>query len=347
MPRSPWSAKSSVKRLLGLIKAANVEYTTMNKLVIRALNKMRRLTAGEVQAPDHGSTLPVDSREQDAGDLIREKLLGERPCMITRFGHTELKVCVRHWRRRKGFARNAWRYVAGRQGPFWWNTDIREAVKYMGFFPCTDETLARFSDRYIRDLGEIDVLGTWLRDEAELKDHFAAAKVVPLEDLEPFFHRSPWTTALEGRTVLAIHPFESSIQKQYARRSRLFSDPRILPDFKLKTFKAVQSIGGDGGEFKDWFGALDWMCKRIQEIEFDVALIGAGAYGLPLAAFVKRLGRKAVHLGGATQLLFGIRGKRWEQWPSYQKLFNENWSRPLQEETPACHQLVDEGKSYW
>jgi hypothetical protein len=36
-----------------------------------------------------------------------------------------------------------------------------------------------------------------------------------------------------------------------------------------------------------------------------------------------------VHLGGATQRLFGIRGKRWDERPFFQNLYNEHWTRPL------------------
>ena len=50
----------------------------------------------------------------------------------------------------------------------------------------------------------------------------------------------------------------------------------------------------------------------MEEI-FDVAIIGCGAYGMPLAAMLKQAGKQAIHLGGATQLLFGIKGKRWEE----------------------------------
>ena len=77
-----------------------------------------------------------------------------------------------------------------------------------------------------------------------------------------------------------------------------------------------------------------------------MAIIGAGAYGLPLAAHVKRLGKKAVHLGGATQILFGIRGKRWDEMPFFQKLYNEHWVRPLPSEVPKDYQRV-EGGCYW
>ena len=54
----------------------------------------------------------------------------------------------------------------------------------------------------------------------------------------------------------------------------------------------------------------------LDKQDYDICLIGAGAYGFPLAAHVKRKGKKAIHLGGALQLLFGVKGKRWED-PNY------------------------------
>jgi hypothetical protein len=110
----------------------------------------------------------------------------------------------------------------------------------------------------------------------------------------------------------------------------------------------VQSIAGNQCGFPTWFDALEHMRAQIAATEFDVAIIGAGAYGLPLAASVKRMGRQAVHLGGATQLLFGIRGRRWEvESPDdIAPLFNEHWVRPSVEETPENRELV-EGGCYW
>jgi phytoene dehydrogenase-like protein len=88
------------------------------------------------------------------------------------------------------------------------------------------------------------------------------------------------------------------------------------------------------------------MCAQINALDFDVAIIGAGAYGLPLAAHIKRLGKKAIQLGGATQILFGIRGRRWDRMPFFQGLYNEHWVRPLPEETPLNFQSVEDG-CYW
>ena len=70
------------------------------------------------------------------------------------------------------------------------------------------------------------------------------------------------------------------------------------------------------------------------------------SYGLPLAAAICAMGRPALHLGGALQLLFGIRGRRWEAMPPFAALMNEAWSRPLPAETPAAAGQVD-GGCYW
>jgi hypothetical protein len=84
-------------------------------------------------------------------------------------------------------------------------------------------------------------------------------------------------------------------------------------------------------------------------IDFDICLIGAGAYGLPLAYFAKTIGKQAIHLGGVTQILFGIKGRRWEKddyADSTAKMFNEHWIRPMESETPALKDRVENG-CYW
>ena len=67
-------------------------------------------------------------------------------------------------------------------------------------------------------------------------------------------------------------------------------------------------------------------------------------------------GGQAVHLGGALQLLFGLRGRRWED-PAYGadpgapkydyfRLFNDAWMRPERAET-VSHASRVEGGCYW
>ena len=167
--------------------------------------------------------------------------------------------------------------------------------------------------------------------------------------LEPYYHENPWSEALAGKVVLVIHPFADAITKQYEQnRAKLFADSKILPTFILKTIKAVQSIADNKQQtpFKDWFEAHSHMCNQINATDFDVAIIGAGAYGLPLASHVKSLGKQAIHMCGATQILFGVFGSRWETNPIINGFQNAHWIRPSADETPKGAGKV-ENACYW
>jgi hypothetical protein len=97
--------------------------------------------------------------------------------------------------------------------------------------------------------------------------------------------------------------------------------------------------------YRDWSEGVDRLTEEALKHEFDLALVGAGAWSLPLLANLKRAGKKGLHLGGATQLVFGIKGRRWDQEGWYMP-YNEAWVRPLPEETPAGCMQKEKG-CYW
>lgn len=200
-----------------------------------------------------------------------------------------------------------------------------------------------------------DIFGTWsggLSFEHYFIDRFAHTNLI-LTELD-FFRPQvesalPFSYAFKDATVLVIHPFEETIRSQYQNYDKLFANKKILPSFNLKTFKAIQTINKEiDTRFATWFEALDWMTQEINKISFDIALIGCGAYGFPLAARIKNMGKIAIHCGGATQLFFGIKGKRWEEEQKElgSKLFNNYWVRPNEKET--IKNISDiEGGCYW
>lgn len=290
-----------------------------------------------------------DYTGQSASDYIKEVLSRPRPCMICRFGFTELQCVLTylHIVQPESFASKCLGFLCDRKGYFWWDEAITKPIyELSGVFPPTANLLSRFAQLFLQDCREIDVLGSWLQSECEVQSFYPQAKTVMIEDLEPYFHQNPWSEVLAGRKVLVIHPFVASIENQYRKRKHLFRDERVLPEFELITLRAVQSLALNPVPFDDWFEAFDSMCEQINKIDFEVAIIGAGAYGFPLAAFIKRSGRQAIHLGGAVQILFGIRGARWDAEPVISKLYNEHWVRPLPMETPPEYKRVENG-CYW
>ena len=122
----------------------------------------------------------------------------------------------------------------------------------------------------------------------------------------------------------------------------------MLPQFAdLLTVQAVQSIAGNKTGHADWFAALEDMKQQMSALDYDVALIVCGAYGMHLAVHAKRMGRIGIHTAGWTQMLFGIYGNRWlHDEPQFAHFINPHWVRPSAAETPANAQSIENG-CYW
>lgn len=281
--------------------------------------------------------------KDEANLLIRDLISINRPFLVSRFGSVELKVVLRSLNRRnRDWLEKLYGLLAMQESPIWVPWEHRKAKNAAGFFSVDRKSTESFASLYLHASQNIDVLGSWVPGENQLSTFLKASRVTTLDGINPIGAAHPWTTALEGKKVLVIHPFARSVESQYQRREELFADPAILPKFELKTLKAIQSIGGDSGGFKSWFEALEHMHAESRKIDFDVAIIGCGAYGFPLGSMIKEDGKSAVVLGGATQLLFGIRGSRW----SSSELFRDSWVFPLEEEKPKGYRAADRG-AYW
>lgn len=288
----------------------------------------------------------------EISNIVYHALYGKNPCMIARFGLIELTVISNYTSiisRRK----NLLNCISGKSLYWWWNKRMRmELQSNAGFFPNTSEAVTKYCRLMLNDLKMLDVLAAWVGKEPIVIGEKFAIPYVGLQEMEPWWQENPWTRALEGKRVVVVHPFAELIEMQYLnKRTLLFRDKNILPEFKLRTVKAVQSIGGECNHFKDWFEALEWMKSEMSKEDYDIALIGCGAYGFPLAAYVKRTGKKAIHLGGVLQLLFGIKGARWENKDyhpifDYTTLFNEHWVKAGEEYKPFIANLI-EGGCYW
>ena len=318
----------------------------MNRLLSIALNKTRRVIS---QSEEHAI---VDlARTTKDTQMIKDLINTDKPSLIGRFGSGELNAVATYIRKK---ARSNWpgekcyKFIKGELDTFWWHDGIRSSLyNGAGMFSVDDKDLDKFALRMIDDARYIDILGSWRKEEALMEEEMKNCKKVSLISLEPYLSNDPWSECLTEKDILVIHPYFKTIKKQYKIRENLFRDNRVLPDFRIQTFKPLQTIAGNTDKrFTSWFDGLNWMEDKINDLQFDIAIIGAGAYGLPLAAHIKRIGRKAIHLGGATQILFGIKGARWENKPEFQMLFNKHWVRPDQSEKPQGYQYIEKG-CYW
>lgn len=296
---------------------------------------------GKRYRPRHLSGHKVISAEE-GNRKLREMIESGKPFAAIRYGGVETNTYLEGKAYRVGLSKTMRQEI------------VDTAQRQAGFFPNDISMLPRYVDLIEETSREIDFLATYAtRMENYMIHNFMDSSLCVSDNraLEPYYfqHNEPWTKALAGKKVLVIHPFEDSIQKQYKIREKLFDDPDCLPAFKLETLKAVQTIVGTKDErFNDWFDALNYMYEEALKKDFDIALIGCGAYGQPLACMLKKAGKQAIHIGGATQIMFGIIGRRWElNSKEVSSLFNEYWIRPSAEETPQNKEKNEFGGAYW
>jgi hypothetical protein len=172
--------------------------------------------------------------------------------------------------------------------------------------------------------------------------------------LEPFYLLDagirPWTHELLGKKVLIIHPFVETFQEQMRKGFSFFEDRSIfLPGQELVYYKAFNTLANNRIH-KNWFETFSIMCKEIKALDFDVALLGCGGYGIPLCSFINgSLKKSAVYVGGGLQLLFGVGGKRWLNQPLIKRESERAgslWTRPSEAETIVGNTMI-EGGCYW
>ena len=271
-----------------------------------------------------------------ANTLIYELLQTDVPCIIYRYGGTEFKILREYEKILFGFKKK-------------FSVIYCENIFNLScFFPANYTYIVKFCKLMHICAMEVDLLGVWLGPLEEYFQKYSStqAKICKLRALEPYYHTSSWTRTLEGKSVLIIHPFDISIQKQYQIRGKLFTDKDILPFFELKTLRSVQGLAGNDTGFTSWFDALGYMKDKIASTDYDFAILSCSAYAFPLASFIKTIGKKAIHLGGATQILFGIRGNRWDTHPFISKLYNKYWCSPSESEYISNANIV-ENSCYW
>jgi hypothetical protein len=308
----------------------------------RVLGRLKRefVRTFKVQKQNMNSTKIYSAKESQV--LISDLIYSGVPFLASRFGTTESRV-----------------FLDQVEGEIALDS-INNLWKLSGVFPPTPEIAERFTDQLRQVAAQIDICSVrsawyeqifWNQDEAVLRHLQIQPILMDLEGLSPLGNSSSWVSSLKGRNVLVIHPFARSIKSQYLKRELLFSDSDWLPEFNLLVLESVQSLSGKSENigYTDWFEALESMKKKISELEFDVALVGAGAYGMFLGTHIKELGKQAIHVGGALQLFFGIKGSRWTD-PLTPEFIKDSerpsWVWPSETETPERYLEVENG-AYW
>lgn len=275
--------------------------------------------------------------QQSVNTLIADELSSTRPFSVARLGRTEARLCGENYFKKE-----------------YSHLTLKQAQFNAGIYPVTPTILDSFAGVYLNSLKNCSLIGYWAT-EYQLPLLSSCISHIPQRTsicfhhtLEPFFHAVPWTSVLKSKKVLLISPFADAAKRNYDHRDKIFHNRLLLPDFDLIVLNSPVTNGlKPATTSASWQESFSIIVQSTDRIDFDIALVCAGSYSLPLVSHFAMRGQQALHIGGAMQLLFGFFGSRWSPYTSYRNLYREEWlSHPYSSRPPVCHS-VDSGDYNW
>jgi hypothetical protein len=242
------------------------------------------------------------------------------------------------------------RFFQGGLGITSWVRPATRLANNAGFFPVELDAYRGWNREMRASIAHLDFVCLWQTDpflrlyESEFVSKNAEkAQRIPMGWLgKSILHE------IADFRCLVISPFIKTMQMQLPRM-RQIHDPENQTNTNweklasnIRFLRCPLQWHLEPSPYRSWAEGLEILSGKVAQEQFDVAVIGAGAWSLPLAAQIKKSGRSAIHTGGETQLFFGIKGQRW----NHIDFYNSAWVSVLPEETPELRAKIDDA-CYW
>jgi len=229
-----------------------------------------------------------------------------------------------------------------------------------GIFPTTTTSIASWIRKTLAAVQDSDLLvAGWYKPIAADELDFLRAigkrgPYLPLRALEPYYvpEAYQWTSALEGRRVAVVSSFAETACVQATRATAVWSGRAILPKATYLPVETRYSprLAQGRAEWPDtvtsWEAAVAHVVNRVMEQDADIILIGCGGLGMVIGHELRMRGKVCIVMGGAIQVLFGIKGQRWQNHSIISTFWNDAWVWPRLEDTPGGADEV-ESSCYW
>jgi hypothetical protein len=281
---------------------------------------------------------------EENAKYICELFKSDKPFLIGRNGTIELQMLLK-------YLQNV---------PFS-QSEINQLELNAGIFP--SDSFIDFFNLYVLSLKSADAMAEgWYEPlkiiEKDILDICNKNRTkLLLRNLEPYYVKPElrWTQHLAGKRVAVINSFAEICETQTYMSKAIWGEEAetLLPNstiwIPIQTYYSPRLANGraEWPRFiKNWSDAVDNIVQRVLQECCDIAIIGCGGIGMIIGHRLKEKGLQCIVMGGATQILFGIRGKRWETHNVISKFFNDAWVVAPEHCKPANYKLIENG-CYW
>lgn len=234
---------------------------------------------------------------------------------------------------------------------------LHSLYDHAGVFPKNLNFYRQYGEVFIQALKNLDLLELWngKGEPAVYRSLRMDADITSFPNVSTDFSKiaqadnQNWFSLLKGQRVLVISSFADLINQRSDQISWEKYWGGRIPWPQPASITAVPfPYGFDEATQKAYRDSIDLLTQfkithQSALEQSDIVLAGCGAYAIPLLDWAKSSNKVAIHLGGHIQLLFGIKGRRWDSFPN---LYNEHWVRPGSTLTPKTASVVEDS-CYW
>lgn len=230
-----------------------------------------------------------------------------------------------------------------------WYRPAKRVFMESGVFPLEKAQFEKFLVTYANSVSSLDAVKLWQRERffKDFEERLVEKLCPQAIQLGSGLMNYSSVVELADLYWLVVSPFVHTMKRQAVRMKEIHSAQRRKTGFKnfekrCQFLECPPHSHLQPSPFRSWSEGLDRLTEKALRFQYDILIVGAGAWSLPLLANLKKEGRSGIHLGGETQLLFGIKGRRWDSHGFY----NAAWVRPDKSETPPNINKIENG-CYW
>jgi len=262
-------------------------------------------------------------------EVIKQSILNEYPKSFGKLGNVEAKHLVSYLQNKPTLYGNELFFNAG--------IYIRNINDFN-----------EWCNLLLESIKDLDYILQWCpnKEDQTVIDYCNKENVFySFEGLEPFvFGNDGWHYSLDNKNILCVSPFSETIKNQFKNFDKIWPNANIG---NILTITSPYSEALTGEQPVPWKDKLNKMLDQITQTDFDFATVGCGGFSLIVCSHIKKMGKPCVHLGGGNQILYGIRGRRWDDcFKQYEWYGTKYWVRPNDEEIPKNSFLLENG-CYW
>lgn len=234
------------------------------------------------------------------------------------------------------------------------------ACTQAGVFPDSDEFVTQCGSAFMTSLAQMDFLAA---HHSPLVDRVLERldrrpSVIGFNDLEPnrslpYEPMDCYLPDLQDRRVLIITtPADLLVQRAIPDIFTAVWKSTGCPWFYPASVEALSFTSVFDPSVREKFDSSleleSSICRDLARRDFDIALVGASAMGIPIVRHVKEMGKVGLSLGGHLQVLFGVQGRRWRDDPDWQRdYWNPSWLDMPTETYPRRGGWVVDDGAYW